>query len=734
MKSSISGPRDMKSPTNLGPFTLSGDYHQDMEALNSKQEILNKEAIAKWLKQQYGKCKQQLEPFKRQWYLNLAFYKGDQYVDYIDGRLINIPMPSQRAKLVINRIKPVVRTEVSRLTSQEPSAEVVPASNEEQDVMAAQAAEAVYNSLRERLNLQSVLRQAAWWCSVTGIGYIKTYWDKTKETEDPTPVVEGQEPEVVFGDHCYSSVSPFNVLVPDLLVEDIEEQPYVLNVFTKSLDWVKLHYPEVMEREGWVPTIVGSNEVMETQYLNLKGSDTANAKPDSCLIIEAWIKPGHTALFPKGGRALMVDDLVVSCDQDGIPYKHGQYPFAKMDSIQSGAYYGTSVIDDLIPLQREINRTRSQLIEARNLTSKPGFFFRTGSLDVSKWTSAPGQAIDIKPGSEYPQPIPLPQIPAYVENMQDRFLTDVEDISGQHQVSKGNAPAGVTAGTAIQFLQEADNSYMATTHSSIEECMKKVAQQTIALAIQYWDSKRLVKYVGRDGQINAKYLSQTDIKTGTDIRIEGGSSLPVSKAARIALFMDLMTRGAIPVDQALKLMSLPSMKAYYDLTEVDEKQATRENVAMSELPPEQTAATREQIVSQMQSMMPMGIDPMENPIASQQMELANQPVIEVHEWDNHEKHIEVHTRFMKGQEYEMLDDAIKNEFELHLQAHKDMQFQSMIKDLMKQQGNDMGLGMEGQPSPGGPEGAPEGNQNNPEGGNQFSGMEEPQVDTGTPPQ
>lgn len=722
MKSSISGPRDMKSPTNLGPFTLSGDYQKDMENLDKKNEILNKEGIARWLKQQYGKCKNQLEPMKRQWYLNMAFYKGDQYVDYINGKLINIPMPSQRAKLVINRIKPVVRTEVSRMTSQEPSAEVVPASNEEQDVMAAQAAEAVFNSLRERLNLQGVLRQAAWWCSVTGIGYIKTYWDKNYENEDPNG-------EIVTGDHCYSSVSPFNILVPDLLLEDIEEQPYVLNVFTKSLEWVKIHYPEVMEREGWVPTIVGASEVMESQYLNLKGSEANNAKPDSCLVIEAWIKPGHTAILPKGGRVLMVDDLVVSCDQEGIPYKHGQYPFAKIDSIQSGSYYGTSVVEDLIPLQREINRTRSQLIEARNLTSKPGFFFRTGSMDVSKWTSAPGQAIDIKPGSEFPQPIPLPQIPSYVENMQDRYLTDVEDISGQHQVSKGNAPAGVTAGTAIQFLQEADNSYMAVTHASIEDCMKKVAQQTIALAVQYWDSARLVKYVGKDGQINAKYLSQIDLKTGTDIRIEGGSSLPVSKAARIALFMDLMTRGAIPVDQALKLMNLPSMKAYYDLTEVDEKQAQRENVAMSELPPEQTAQAREQITAQIQAMIPPEIPGMENPMASQTLELANQPVIEVHEWDNHDAHIEVHTRFMKGQEYEMLDDAIKNEFELHLQAHEDAKFKKTIQDMMKQQGNDMGLGM-----PTGTPGAPEGNQNNPEGGNQFSGMEEPQVDTGAPPQ
>lgn len=717
MKSSISGPTDTKSPTNLPAFMLSGDLQKDLGELEERKVIKNQIALGAWVKACYGKCKNQMDPIKRQWYLNLAFFKGDQYVDFIGGRIINIPMPSSRAKLVVNRIKPVVRTEVARLTSQEPTAEVVPASNEEIDVMAAQAAEAVFNGCRTRLNLQAVLRQAAWWCSVTGVGYIKTYWDAKYEEDDGN----GQ---IKYGDHCYSSVSPFNVMVPDLLLEEIEEQPYVLNVFTKPIDWVRANYPQVTDRDGWKPTIISSNEIMETQYLNTKSSQANSATPDSCLVVEAWVKKGTTALLPKGGRILMIDDLVVSCDDQGLPYKHGQYPFAKFDSIQSGSYYGTSVIEDLIPLQREINRTRSQLVEARNLTSKPGFFYRTGSLDVTKWTSAPGQAIDIKPGSEFPQPIPLPQMPAYVENMQDRYLTDVEDISGQHQVSKGSAPSGVTAGTAIQFLQEADNSYMATTHASIEDAIQKVAFQTIGLAVQYWDSARLVKYIGRDGQVNAKYLQASDIKSGTDIRIEGGSSLPVSKAARIALFMDLMTRGAIPVDQALKLMSLPSMKAYYDLTEVDEKQATRENVAMSELDPEKTLQARTQVVEMVQQSMPMGIDPMQNPIASQQMEMANEPVVEVHDWDNHEKHIEVHTRYMKGQEYEMLPDEIKNEFELHLQAHKDAAFRVQMEDMMKQMGQEGDTGA----------GAPMGNENNPEGGNQFSGMEEPQVDTGAPPQ
>lgn len=690
---------------------LSGNETVDKQALAKIQDAKNSEAIGKWVKEQYKKCKSQMEPIKRQWYLNMSFYKGDQYVDFVNGQLIKIPAPSSKARVVVNRIKPVVRTEVSRMTSQEPTAEVVPASNEEEDILAAEAAEAVFQSVRTRLNMQRILRESAWWCSVTGVGFVKVHWDKSYSSEDSNGMA-------IEGDHCYTSVSPFNIMVPDLLVEDIEDQPYVLNVFTKSLEWVRIRYPEVFGKD-YKPTVISTNEIMETQYLNTKSSEANSAKPDSCLIIEAWIKPGATPLLENGGLITMVDDIVVGAVTDGLPYKHGQYPFAKMESIQSGSFYATSVIEDLIPIQRELNRTRSQLIEARNLMARPGFFYRTGSMDPNKVTSSTGQYIDIRPGAEFPQPIPMPQMPSFVDKMQEDALRDVEDISGQHQVSKGSAPSGVTAGTAIQFLQEADNSYMATTHASVEDLVQKIAYQTVGLAIQYWDSDRLVKYVGRDGAVSARYLSNANLKTGTDIRVEGGSSLPTSKAARIALFMDLMNRGFIPPQDGLELMNLPSMKAYWDFTKVDENQAKRENLTMAELPPDQIMQARAQAQGIAQQGIPPEIgNPLDNPIAAQQMEMGNEPFVAVNEWDNHEVHLKFHENFMKGQEFAMLPDPVKKEFELHRQKHKDMLFNSQFEQMMQAQSG-------GQGAPGGGGGA----------GNQFSGIEQPPtLDSQQPPQ
>jgi hypothetical protein len=115
-------------------------------------------------------------------------------------------------------------------------------------------------------------------------------------------------------------------------------------------------------------------------------------------------------------------------------------------------------------------------------------------------------------------------------------------------------------------------------------------------------------------------------------------------------------------------------------------------------------------------------------MASQLAEIANEPIIPVHEWDNHDVHIEVIERHMKSQEYEDYPDEIKNEFELHRQAHLDAQMQAAFKQMFQQM-NDPNA------DPNNPGGNPAGGGGVPnEGGtNQFSQMNSP-VDTQTPPQ
>lgn len=713
----------------VGAF--SGTEPELSEEMQAKVDALTDKRMADWVNKSYQKCKADREGISRQWYINLAFYKGDQYVENIRGQLISVPSMPGRVRMVINKIRPAMRTQVARMTSQKPSASVVPASAEDEDLLAAEAGESVWEHQSELEEYQKHLINACWWASNTGIGYIKTGWDK--EYFDK----EANNGEGAKGKIEYTSPTPFHIHVPNLLERDIEDQPFVLHSFVMTVEEAMARFPDKI-RSDKKPTVVGTNEVMESRYLNLRGADN-NAVPDSCLVIEAWVKPYATPLLPNGGLLIVVDDVLVFKSTDGLPYEHGKYPFAKIDEVLSGGYYSTSVIEDLIPLQKEYNRNRSQQIEARNKTAKPGYFAQEGSVDVSKWRSAAGQVIPVKPGFQYPQAMQLPQLPAHVTQELGTIQADFEDISGQHQVSKGTAPSGVTAATAISFLQEQDQSFMAPTYTSIEMATQKVAKQTLMLAVQYWDEPRLIKAVGTDQAMSVRYLTRSDIKNGTDIRIEGGSSLPVSKAARTALFMDLISKGLIPADKGLELLNLPNMRSYYAIIKVDENQATRENIKLRTVDPELIQQVRDQVEAQKQEMlqqisMQEGMEITEDmarqdPILSQQLDQLDQPILPVNDFDNDEIHIFVHERFMKSQAYENLEPVIQEEFKKHVEAHKAKQQMMQLTQLMQGGTNEMpGAQLGGSPSEEAMPGDP--NAQDPSGGgNQFSGIEG-QVDAG----
>jgi hypothetical protein len=678
--------------------------------------------IASWVKDKYEKCKSDTTGIRNQWYINLAFYKGDQYVQMIRGKLINTPEIPNRVRLKINKIRPIMRTQVSRMTSQKPSATVIPSSSEDEDVLAAEAGESVWEHISESEEYQKHLINAAWWASNTGIGYIKQEWDKSFHDED------ANNGEGAMGKIKYSSPTPFHIHVPNLLERDIEDQPFVIHAFTMTLEEVNNQFGDKIP-EGHQPTVVGTNEIMETQYLNLKGSDS-NAQPDSCLVLECWVKPGASSLFPKGGMAIIVDDCLVWKTMDGLPYKHKQYPFSKIDDVLSGGYYSTSVIEDLIPLQKEFNRNRSQSVEVRNILAKPGFFIQEGAVDLAKWKSTAGQLIPVKPGFQNPQPIQYQGLPPTHNQDLDNIKMDMEDISGQHQVSKGSAPSGVTAGTAISFLQEQDQSFMAPTYTSIELATQKTARQSLILAVQYWDEPRLVKATGIDQIISARFLARADLKNGTDIRMEAGSSLPVSKAARNAFFMDLINRGIIPGDKGLELLNLPNMRSYYAIIKVDENQATRENIRLRQTDPAEITGAREEANAMKgQQLVQMGfVDEMgqpdemsarQDPVVAQLLDKLDKPMLPVNDWDNHEIHIYIHQRFMKSQAFENMDEAIQDEFIRHVEEHKSVQQSQQLTQLMMG-GTTGGMpeleGMPGMPGAGGE--SPEGG-----GGNQFSGVE-----------
>lgn len=735
---------------------------KDKNVLDNIAKEKQMSELATWVKDEYRKCKEARSAIEQQWYMNMSFYYGKQYVQPLGkdysiaagavGKLYTPKAPPWRTRITINRIRPIIRTELARVTSQKPTASVIPSSSEDEDLFAAQAGEQIWESIYNRKKIHREFSRAMWWTLLTGTGYLKCWWDK--EVIDATGVE---------GDITIAPVTPFHVFVPDLREVEIENQVYVINAYTRPVDVIKRQYGAAFGDKNIEGSVVSANEIIDDAYLNLQ---TSSKKPDSVLCYEMWLKPGAHKDFPKGGLIQVVDSTVVNVVSDGIPYKHGEYPFIKFDHIPTGKYYAESVIVDLISPQREFNRTRSQIIEAKNRMAKPQLIAPKGSIDPSKITTEPGIVIEYRPGLAPPSPLQMQPLPSYVIDELNRIITDMEDLSAQHATSKGGVPSGVTAATAISYLQEKDDSVLTHTYDSVEQGMEKLARQILSHVVQYWDIERTVKVVGDDGAFDTLVLKGADIQSGTDIRMESGTALPQSKAAKQAFLMDLMTRGFIQPDQGLRIMEIGGIQKLYDQLQVDERSAQRENLKMKLLEPGiieqwegqkaqaeamaqgamQPGAVPEGILGpdappELASMLPPGaqsqdpnsvfdptIDPSlqqmpegPTPTGSGNLQTPGPPdpmtglptgmplLVPTNTWDNHAVHVEIHNRFRKGQAFEKLDDPTKRLFESHVKQHSDAMNAAAMQQMVTgpPQGNTK--------PPAGPE------QSAP-GKNQFSGL------------
>lgn len=613
-----------------------------VEPLNvgkSRTEKKFTEDAIQWVKDQYITIRNARTTTERQWYLNLAFFLGKQNVALVrptvgpitTTRLWVPPAPYYRSRPVINRIRATIRTELAQLTGNRPNASVVPASSEDRDMYAAMAGEQIWYNLYTENSLRSKIRTSMWWTLICGTGYMKSYWDFEKQ------------------EICFIPETPFHVMVPDFREITLEGQPWLIHAQAKSPEFIKMNFPDAM------PSSTNASEILEDSFLNLAGTKTGQNQK-TVLVLECWIKPGQHPMFPEGAFYTVIGDKLVQGFK-GWPFSHGQYPFAKFDHIPAGKYYSTSLVEDLIPLQKEYNRTRGQIIEAKNRMAKPQLVAARGSVDPSKITTEPGQVIEYIPGFPKPEPLVLSPLPNYVLEELNNIKDDWNDIAGQHEVTHGQVPPGVTAATAISYLQERDESKLSHTFDSLEEGVEKLAKMALSYVHDYWQTERIIRVTGPDGSFDAMSFKGSDLANNLDIRIEAGSALPTSKAAKQALIMDLMKMGFIDPQKGLEVMDMGGINKIYEQIQVDRRQAMRENLRMGQVDAQMMMQYNQQNQMMMQA----------NP---QQFEGQLPPIIvPTNTWDNHKLHIEVHNDYRKGQAFENLSPETKALFETHVQSH-----------------------------------------------------------------
>lgn len=622
-------------------------------------------------------------PLEKQWRLNLRFYKGDQYSYYPprSNRLERLATddaskPQHRIRLVSNQIMPGAHTLLAQLTKTKPHLYVTPGSGADHEIRAAQMSQSLMEYWWSDFSLDEKLDEALLWSIVSSAGYWKITWDPFAAKQmrfllgpDGQPITDEslktafkaeleknqippQEKVVYMGDIRIDVMPPFDVFL-DSNAKTFEDCKFAICRHAMDPDEIRTRYGKTV-----VPNASPAAHDATLPFGN--APDAAEKSVRNVYI--GYFKP--TAAMPDGRYVVWVDgnDKMILADEKW-PYPTNDLPLVKFPGMRvPGSVYDDAVVTHAIPIQKELNRTLSQIVEYKNLTINPVMTAPVGSLQTRR-TTEPGQVLYYTPfGSTNLKPEfeQLPSLPPYV-------FEHLKDISGRLQemflsaeVIQGKVPPNVEAGVAIDLLQEMATDRLAPVIKLIELGLARAGQQMLALAQKYYVEPRLMKIRGSGGGVQVKQFMSSDIAGNISVRAETGSGLPRTRAGRQARIESMMQAGFISPQQAMKELDIADLSGVQARLSAQEDFAHRNADKILKGEPINPEAANQAMQSVQQGINPDTQQPIQSQEEAQQIihNASLQPMVGV----DYDTHMDVFGLFMAGIEFDGLQPNVRQDF------------------------------------------------------------------------
>ena len=606
---------------------------------------LEAEKLSSTIQERIDKAKRARQAHEIDWTLAIAFYVGRQYVKWhtLKG-LVDAPRSNPyTVRLVVNLIANYVRTMVATMMEADPRFEVAPQTVEPEDVDAARVAQKVLSYVFES-ELRKKVMDFYLWLVITGNAFLFTHLNRDRGDEIA--------PGVRLGEVEIDVVSPYDVYLPTGIVS-IDDADWCVIRTAIPIEVAKKRFGDDVKADS--SSVSGGVD----SYLRSIAYPETTTESDMVSLYHYFERPNPAR--EEGMYALVVNERVKEVIAP-YPYMHGELPLAVARAfVIPGTFYGKSPVSLAIPLQKEYNRARSQMVEIRNLYARPTIFAPQGSIDQTVENDA-GKIVFYRPVGGPPTVAPPPPVnQAQIADI-NLIKGELDTIFGIFEITAhGSVPANVRAASAMAMLREQDEKRLGLMSKEVSRAFERCGRQIIGLIRQFYAIPRVVAIVGRNKEYEALRFSAKDIRIPRDITVTLGTSLPASRTQRIQMVFDLYEMGIIQDRQkVLELLEFGNIEGLQDESRLDREEAERENTIFVEQPVE--------MVPQIATAL-------------------------FHEWQDHAIHFEVHNRFRKSIEFTKLSDEAREVFNTHVSQHE-LMMQSQQAQAQMQQMQQAGMTQE----------------------------------------
>ncbi len=604
-------------------------------------EQKRKKRLAQEVQEDFFKRREERKSLESGWLLNMNFLSGNQYCDI--SPLGGVEEEDKRfywqSRRAFNHIAPAVDARLAKLEKMKPELKVRAFSDEEGDLYAAKLATGILKYVQQRIGLQDGISRATLWAESCGSVFYKVLWDEKGGRQvavDPLglPVYEG-EAQV-------SVVPPFEIFPDRLDVEDFDGVRSVIHAQNVPTSYVFERFGVAVKGEKLENLEQYSEPSAGKREVGFRLSKAT--LEEGVTLLERYVKP--SAEFPDGRLEIVAGGELLY--EGPLPYQNGArgergFPFVKQDSLRlPGAFFGSSVVDRLIPVQRAYNAVRNRKHEFLNRLSMGVLTVEDGSIDTDELAEEgllPGKVLVYRQGGKAPEMLDCGNIPSEFKAEEEWLEREFSLVGGVSDLVQSSTPIRVTSATGLQLLLSQDEARLSATVVCIERAVKEIGRQILRLYRQFAGTARLMTMTGENKKVQAYYFNASKLDV-SDIQFESTEiSTPEEKKMILlqlfeaGLFAD--EDGKLSKENKHRILEAFGFGGYEnarDISALHIGKANEENL------------------------------------------LLKKEGVEVDEYDDHDLHTVEHTRFLLSEEFKRTkDEGAKARFIAHLQAHKKYQ-------------------------------------------------------------
>lgn len=500
------------------------------------------EGTLDWLKANFDlmekKSQSRLYSYKR-W---AALYKGIHWrqQDTRDYSL-DLNINTKKPKMVDNFISEFIDARVSQMARFGTNFSAIPWNNEIQDENAAKACEKLLKGRADDIDLDKIHRDADRIKYKYGTSFLFTEWDKdlgekkekVKRLEEiykgqlPPKIVKRLEGQVNVGDVNVTALPPYRVF------PEVGKQVWTKKGMHKPVAHIDItEWIQIDELKAMFPgKKIEPNDRMYYDY------DTYEVKQPEDMILVCHFYHPPTKFF-KGEYIMYCDSTIL--ERTAYPYEHGELPLTIDTDIEiEDELWGRPSITNIEQMQRAYNNIESANVRDLGLGSAPKWMVPKGSVDIRDLNNE-------FTVTEFKGPL----APTLVKNnpicsdslvIQDRYQKRMGKHMKVFAISQGEVPTGITANSALRFLDEQESQILADDERKRKKRVLKTYRKMISVMAQYYtaDDNRTLRVLGNNNKYMIDDLKNADFTKIYDVQLQNTSALPDTKTGKIAAIIDL---------------------------------------------------------------------------------------------------------------------------------------------------------------------------------------------------